>query len=114
MTRTNGKKFPDVIARNRKSHTARDHCVDSNNSAARVGKRPTRIARSEANAGLHPTLGAKAADRTDGMDNARGQSTDKTEWVANGNHKLAGSEPRFVTSQPSTTHNSPSPKKRAL
>jgi hypothetical protein len=72
MARTNGKKFPDRIAWNRKSHTARDHCVDSNDSAARVGKRSTRIARSEANTGLHPTLCAEATDRTDGMDYARG------------------------------------------
>ena|SRR6266403_1413016 len=67
MARTSGKKFPDRIAWNRKPHTARDHCVDSNDSAARVGKRSTRIARSEANTGLHPTLCAEATDRTDGM-----------------------------------------------
>jgi hypothetical protein len=96
MAWTSGKKFPDRIAWNRKSHAARDHRVDSNDSAVRVGKRPTRIARSEANAGLHPTLGAEAADRTDGMDYARGKGADKTERVANGNHKLAGTDPSGI------------------
>src|SRR5258708_33723340 len=44
MARTSGKKFPDRIAWNRESHTARDNCVEFNDSAAGAAQRPNPIA----------------------------------------------------------------------
>ncbi len=51
---TAGKKIPNGVTRNGERQPARDHRVDSDQPATRIGKWAAGIAWREADIGLHP------------------------------------------------------------
>src|SRR5260370_18374816 len=73
-----------------RSEPAGDHGVDANDVAASVGKRPARIPRREADGSLHPPPGTESGHRTNGVDDPRGERTNKSERVADGHGPFAG------------------------
>ena len=84
-----GKKILNHVTRNGKREAARDHGVDPNHVAAGVGKRPTGIARRQADIRLNPRVRAEPADRANRVDHARREGADEAQRIADGNGKFA-------------------------
>ena len=89
VCRPRGKKISDRVAGNGEGQTARDHGVDADDLAARVGQWSAGISRREAYVRRHPGLPSQATKRAHGVNYSGCQRANKTHWIANGDGKFA-------------------------
>src|SRR5260221_1818014 len=84
-----GKEISYDVTRNGKRDAARDHGVDSDHTATRVGKRSARVTWCQAHIGLHPRSRSEPVERPNRMNHTGRKSTDEAQGIADGNGKFA-------------------------
>src|SRR5262249_54671453 len=92
------KEITHCVAGNRQRQTARDHGVNADDAAARVGQWPSGVSRSQAHFGLYPGMRAQTANGSNSVNHPGNQRANKAHKIANGNREFAGAQLRGICS----------------